>query len=309
MEKELLFGALDRAITKVADDQYKRLSNKISRNGLNRRVHQYLNFLSGLQQGNPPNYNDPWIALFYLTWYQPKQIHLAHSLIEEQKRIRNTNSLLIDNSQSLHVIDFGCGSLAMKFAVVWAVAEALESGEQISSVTIDSYDANLSMIQLGISLWDEFKVRIQNTPKLVHLFRAINMVKGQCATLNHAPSIKIDNPSTVWLSAIHTVYKNNTRQVKTELANLSRITNPNIGFLSVHNHAQQSHLLPQISPFVSTQYNRQERTLSPKYNDVLPAITQWRRNINTKIPQQHPFLSSSVTWAFSNALGWIYIRS
>jgi len=189
MEKELLFGALDRAITRVADDQYKRLSNKISLNGLNRRVHQYLNFLSGLQQGNPPNYNDPWIALFYLTWYQPKQIHLAHSLIEEQKTIRNTNSLLIDNSQSLHVIDFGCGALAMKFAVAWAVAEAIEHGEQISSVTVDSYDANLSMIQLGISLWDEFKSQIQNTPNLVHLFRAINMIKGQCSTTNHTSTI------------------------------------------------------------------------------------------------------------------------
>ena len=81
---------------------------------------------------------------FYLTWYQPKQIQLAHSLIMEW----NTNSLLINNSQNLHVIDFGCRALAMKFAIAWAVTEALENREQISYVTVDSYDANPSMIRL-----------------------------------------------------------------------------------------------------------------------------------------------------------------
>ena len=197
----------------------------------------------------------------------------------------------------------------MKFAVAWAVAEALENGEQISSVKVDSYDANSAMLRIGIFLWNEFETEIQNTPNLVYLFKAIKMIKGQYVKLMHNPIIKIDKSSTVWLSAIHTAYNNNMEQVKTRLANLSQITNPDIGFLSGHNNAQQHYLLQQVSPFVSGQYNHRERNLSPKHNDVLPVITQWRRNINAKIPQQHPFLSSSVTWAFSNALGWIYIRS
>ena len=305
MDNKLLFGALDRAITRVANGQYNGLSDKMSPTELGDKVHWSLNSLGGLQQGNPPDYNDPWIALFYLTWYQPKQIQLARALIEE----RNTNSLLIDNSQNLHVIDFGCGTLAMKFATAWAVAEALENREQISSVTVDSYDANPSMIRLGISLWDEFKAQIQNIPNLVQLFKAINMIKGQCSTTNHTSTIKIDKSSTVWLSAIHTVYNNNTEQVKAELANLSHITNPNIGFLSGHDNPNQPHLLRQVSPFVNTQYNHRGRTLSPKYNDVLPGITQWRRSINTQIPRQHTFLNGNVTWGFSDALGWIYIRS
>ena len=197
----------------------------------------------------------------------------------------------------------------MKFAVAWAVVEALENGEQISSVKVDSYDANSSMLRIGIFLWDEFETEIQNTPNLVYLFKAIKMIKGQYVKLMHNPIIKIDKSSTVWLSAIHTVYNNNMEQVKAGLANISQITNPNIGFLSVHNNAQQSHLLQQVSPFVNTQYNHRERTLSPKYNDVLPGITQWRRSINNQIPQQHIYLDRDVTWAFSNALGWIYIRS
>lgn len=160
MDNELLFGALDRAITRVANNQYNGLSDKMSPTELGDKVHWSLNSLRELQRGNPPNYNDPWIALFYITWYQPKQIHLAHSLIEEQKTIRNTNSLLIDNSQSLHVIDFGCGALAMKFAVAWAVAEALENGEQFSSVKVDSYDVNTPMLRIGISLWNEFETEI-----------------------------------------------------------------------------------------------------------------------------------------------------
>ena len=197
----------------------------------------------------------------------------------------------------------------MKFAVAWAVAEALENAEQISSVNVDSYDANSSMLRIGIFLWNEFETEIRNTPNLVHLFKAIKMIKGQYVKLMHNPIIKIDKSSTVWLSAIHTAYNNNIEQIKTRLANLSQITNPDIGFLSGHNNAQQHHLLRQVSPFVSAQYNHRERTLSPKYNDVLPAITKWRRSINTRIPQQHIFLDRDVTWGFARAWGWVYIRS
>ena len=48
----------------------------------------------------------------------------------------------------------------MKFAVAWAVAEALENGEQISSVKVDSYDVNTPMLRIGISLWNEFDTEI-----------------------------------------------------------------------------------------------------------------------------------------------------
>ena len=308
MRKELLLGALDRSITRIAHAQFLRLSDKMEPIEWSGKVCQSLDSLAKLRQGIPPDYNDPWIALFYLTWYQAGQIQLAHSLIEEQKRARNANSLLIGDSQSLHVIDFGCGALAMKFAVAWAAADALEKGDRISSINVDSYDENPQMVRLGNSLWEQFKTEIKDAPSLSQLFKAINMIKGQHGRPNY--TFAVDRPSTeVWLSAIHVVYYNNTEQVNTGLANLSRVSNPDIVFLSGHDHSQQRPLLQRASPFTSPQYNRRARTVSPEFSDGLPRITDWRRRLNSQMTPSHSFLNRNVTWGFPNALAWIYTKS
>ena len=233
------------------------------------------------------------------------QIRIALFLIEEQKKIRNNNSLLGCNSQSLHVIDFGCGTLAMKFAVAWEVAVALEKGEQISSIKMDALDANPAMVRLGTSLWEQFKIEIKDNLSLGQLFNAVNMLESQNTISDNS-----DMPATeIWLSAIHAVYSNNTQQVKAQLANLHRISSPDIGFLSGRYHTRQSSLFQKVSPFANPQYKFSSRKITSKSHTQLPNITAWRRRLNTQISPKHNFLSNPVTSRFSDALGWIYTKA
>ena len=147
---------LDQSIAKVAAREFGLLSEGLTKEEWSSSVHQSLNSLGGLQQSNPPNYDDPWIALFYSTWYQPGQIQLVHLLIDEQRKARGDEQLLGSDHQILNVVDFGCGALAVRFGLVLAVAAALELGEDIDEVHIDSIDPNTAMAQLGVKIWNEF---------------------------------------------------------------------------------------------------------------------------------------------------------
>ena len=42
-----------------------------------------LRSLKELQQGRKADYGNEWVAIFYLTWYQPRQIQLAYAALRE----------------------------------------------------------------------------------------------------------------------------------------------------------------------------------------------------------------------------------
>ena len=309
MNIEALTGALDRAITKVADRQFLKLSSWMPRLGWSNRIRPALDSLGQLQRGNPPNYEDPWIVLFYLTWYQPGQIQLARLMVEGLKQARGNESLLANGCRSLHVVDFGCGALAMQFAVAWAVADALERQEPISCVKVDSYDANPAMFDLGKILWEQFKEEVKYDPRLRQLSKSAEMIEARCNKPESLFPYKILAEEERWLSAIHAVYSSNVEEVKGDLAKICYIAKPNVGFLSGHNHNQQYGLLQQASPFSSPQYKQWRLGLVPQFENFLPKITQWRRSLNTRMIPGHIFLSNEVTWGFPSALGWGFTKS
>ncbi len=67
---------LDRAIADVAKMEYARLTVGMDLEGRKQHVDGALESLKDLGRGGKPYY-DEWIALFYLTWHQPRHIHLA----------------------------------------------------------------------------------------------------------------------------------------------------------------------------------------------------------------------------------------
>jgi hypothetical protein len=307
MNIEALTGALDRAITKVADRQFLKLSSWMPRLGWSNRIRPALDSLAQLQQGNPPNYDDPWTALFYLTWYQPGQIQLAHLMVEGLKQARGNESLLANGCRSLHVVDFGCGALAMQFAVSWAAADALERQEPISSIKVDSYDANPAMLDLGNILWEQFKEEVKYDRRLGQLSKSAEMIEARCGKPESLFPYRTLVEEERWLSAIHAVDSSNVEQAKGGLAKICDITKPDVGFLS--GNTQQGDLLQQTSPFNSPQYKHWRPGLVPLFENGLPKITQWRRSLNTRMIPGHIFLSNEVTWGFPSALGWGFTKS
>ena len=140
MDHKAVKDALDKAIAIVAGEEYKRLSHGLSLHEKANRVEGALKELEKLQYGKIPDYSDKWVALFYLTWYQPSHINLAYSIIKESGEPLNDR---------LHIVDFGCGALAMQFGVALSMSEAIEEGQSFSKLRIDSIDTSKPMIDIG----------------------------------------------------------------------------------------------------------------------------------------------------------------
>ena len=74
-------SALDRAIAEVAEAEYGRLAHGVPLDTQAKRVDAALQSLGRLKQGTPPDYDSEWVVLFYVTWYQPRQVHLAYATL------------------------------------------------------------------------------------------------------------------------------------------------------------------------------------------------------------------------------------
>lgn len=306
MDKEVLTTALDNAMWKVADKVFKDLSAGMSAETLTQNVWEALNALGNLQKGNPPDYDDPWVALFYMTWYQPKQIQLVHFLMETLNQMTSLTS----RYSRLRLIDFGCGTFATKFAVAWLIGDMLENRNAPTTVAVDCYDPSRRMIELGNLLWRQFCNEIRDYPQLKSLNDATKMVKSRTFTsLGHLLSSQDDGTDELqWLSAIHAVYEENSLEVSDNLLKIMTRSEPECGILSVHNDRYQSNLLEQVSPFGINTYEVNQLQPVSGIPHILHHITQWRHNVNLRLTQRHSYLGRNVTWSFANALGLVYTK-
>ena len=315
MDIEALRAVLDRSIATVAERQFGSLSKGMTNQEWSNKVRESLNSLAGLQQSNPPNYNDPWIALFYLTWYQPGQIQLVHQLMNEQRRATGRGRLLKSDRQVLHVIDLGCGALALRFGLVLAVAAALELGDDIDEVHIDSIDPNTTMAQMGVSVWNEFLSQVlsggKDDPDLKWVLTAVRKFSQPVPTVRNIKlkELNVNPEAEYWLTAIHAVYPNNVEEIKDSLAYLALSNEPDIGILTGHNHIGQGTLLQRVSPFEGSQFVRRVSTLNPLLIDFLPEVTRWRQLLNKQMNTPHRYLDREVTWAFPSPLAWTYTKA
>ena len=174
---------------------------------------------------------DVWSALFYFLWYQPKQINVAYRIINS---VRNGAPLV--GNRRLHVIDLGCGALAMKFGVALALADTISRGKPAARVRIDSADVCAPMIQLGDDAWDTFVDRIAQDPAMGSLREACQLIDGASivadAIDDFAQLVPRQDGAEVWLSALHTVYDENIRGVQEALAYLVDHFHPDLGIIT-----------------------------------------------------------------------------
>lgn len=54
------------------------------------------------------DYNDPWAALLYMSWYQPGQISVAFTAIQQIMEFRNNDQIPPDQTGKLPILDLGC---------------------------------------------------------------------------------------------------------------------------------------------------------------------------------------------------------
>ena len=293
MNGKIATNILDHVITTVSEQEFNRLASDLNTNQITQKVFDALESLGKLQKGEMSDYHDEWVALFY-SWYQPSQINLAYSMIQS---IINSTDIL---NEKLHIVDFGCGSLAMQFGVALAVADTIitKNKKSITEIRIDSIDTSRAMINIGKEMWELF-TKLYNQKLYNHLGPVCEIIKPNYYKDIGQAELAQSSDRDRWISAIHAVYDENKDDIKQSLKSLRNRFYPHVCFVSTHDSKKS--LLKEVWPFSS---KPRKTELSLQFNGELTKITEWRRNLNKTLSQSHGYLKIPVTWERRDAEIW-----
>ena len=284
--RKLVACVIDEAIATVAEEEFNRLceiTNNVALVGEN--IKAALESLAKLRDGLEPEYNE-WDALFYVTWYQPRQINLALSILQElYQDVRKWQG----PDLPLHIIDVGCGALAVQFAMAILATECHREGD---NVTVTGIDPSEAMRKIGESLWLEFWTILDKHPgkhpELSDLARFCDYMTSSCESFDSYSlycSSKVDRPQVMertecWMIALHAIYESNKDKIKEALQTLYGQYSPRVRLVTCHEsklsvarsvaggdfrcHILSSNMLP--------------------FQGELSNTTEWRRHLVKKLP-------------------------
>ena len=273
--RELVGKVLDQAVAAVAKQKIEEITGPLEEGRKNLRIAEATDSLDELRRGGIPEYSDPLVDAFYMVQYQLQHINLTYSMIMSSTQIKEANSDLVDE-HSLHVVDYGCGALAMRFGVVLAIADALERGQQVRNLRIDSLDPAIPLVELGVEIWSQFLelVAAEKSNKLRWLMQAIAAMERPHPNLQLGVQLKeisgMPNANH-WLSAVHVVYggpEGNSDEVRENLAYLRDATNSDMGFITTHSSKEKTAMA--VSPF-GEGYSLSRLVPVPLFNNGIPA--------------------------------------
>lgn len=227
------FAALDRAIAITARHEFERLTAGLSDVQKAKKIIGALKNLKALQSpaGRPPSYDDPWIPLLYVLWYQPGQTYLAFRILRELASKRRP--------ETLRVIDIGCGALALELAVDISLASGVFSTNGVPyEAVVYSHDPSSPMVSLGEKI-SEALLEDQDFPlRSASLASDRVLVQHDFASI---PEVTIDEEW--WVTAIHAVYRSNLPEIRGHLNEITRRVRPVWFVLTTHSSKQD--LLPK----------------------------------------------------------------
>ena len=274
-----IWHLLDRAIQDTARREFIGLCEGLRRKeDVARQVEAALKSLELLKTRGVPDYGNPWVAVFYLTWYQPRHINLVYS------HLKSTNARL---PQALHVVDLGCGSLATMFALA---VFAATSGQQEARISVHGIDNSREMRTLGLQLWQSFSkmIRVEargssrNSVILERMDQVIERMSGD----TRPPSESLDdwlcsdshcqtrNPT--WLTSVHSAYHlpQDLRRAIFELAPAA--------MLITADHSRSPDLDGAL-PNLKEGKHFQRANVALQRNGCLVRTTKWRQRLRERI--------------------------
>lgn len=312
--------ALDEAIAQVAREEFNRLSANLSPRAIAQHIERALRELQKFGRGNEPDFEDEWVALFYVLWYHPKHTNLVYRMTDSRLAMLQKTRAELPNGLRLHIADFGCGSLAMQFGTMFSIADALARGQRVSSVRIEGFDASGTMLRLGEWIWSRL-ARIVNHKSDVPALDYLRTACGIMESINGcvAPKVRLEPRDERWLSAIHTVYEQNIPDVEKHLNRLADQMKPNAGFLTTFVYKED--LIYQASPFEKKSYDQYEPPLPTGLLGHLEHVSKIRHRILNFVDDngglQHEnvdddfitrFLRGDVDWKPNRPVHLIYTK-
>ena len=201
---------LDATIAAVAKREYDRLVQTHERDQCCHKMCKALEDLLSLGRGTPPDYADEWLALAYLTWYQPRQINLVASICFGRK--------LSSSSGNFLVVDVGCGAFATLIGM--AIGLAMRGVDVPGEIVIHGVDPSDTMKRMGKELLCELKRRLSEHTSLDKLARLLSRtsIEYNFTTLEDyltTPNLpSLCSYDTIWLAIIHAAYNHREEEYR-----------------------------------------------------------------------------------------------
>lgn len=321
---------VDLTISEVGRAEFDRLSTGLDVDEIRNKISYALNQLDRLS-GNPkfvvgpggqmnplpsmPDYlsddptNDQWLALFYMLWYQPRQVLLAYHAF---------SSLLAPGSGSrphgydrpIEVLDYGCGTLAGLFGLTISLGE---HRDQSPTFRVFNHDTSKAMIALGRKLWTVFKNKIKTDNTLYSIAKVVDATRAAFnstqlalpSSWQNRPVEQIGVPARI-VSAFHCLYKENIRVVSSDLEFLLSSIDLYAFVLTASGSQRDDQLLSQVLTVRRTAPIHWNSNYLG-YDDYAFETTSLRRWIReqytdlTYVNQNEHFLRQRVPWSYGVA--------
>ena len=208
----------------------------------------------------------------------------------------------LETNFPLHVIDFGCGALAVQFAMAILAAECQR---ECNDVTVNGIDPSEPMKRIGKMLWSKFRFFLGGHSDLLNFSRTCEHITSNCELFDSHTSClsSVDGYSwfdiqlECWIIALHASYRSNQSRVRIVLNSLRRRYIPTFTIVTSHRSNRD------VVRFVAG--DRSEcQTLIPEQLPIpgqLPETTEWRRNLLYRLPE---YAISSVRGLLKNPVEW-----
>ena len=283
-------GILDEAIATVAEKEFNRLRRGLNNGKIAEKVSRALGELEKLQGAGQPEYNDEWVALLYVTWYQPRQINIALKIL--QQLYADTRNEHLRTGNPLHIIDVGCGALAVQFATAISAVKYPHT-----NVAVKGIDPSDPMRKIGEKLWAAFCSIVDEHPELSDLSRTCDSMTNTCKSFNSPKSyygsddarVRSDSGPECWLMAMYAVYESNPstqNTLRTTLQTIRDKSDPSLILVTTHKGKRD------IANSAIGEYDRSQE-LEPADLPIpgnLPKITEWRKHLLSRLEGPYPRL-------------------
>ena len=297
MNRQNIADALDKAIATVAEQEFNRLCRGLNDVQVVEQVEKALDELKKLQGMGSPDYNNEWVALFYVTWYQPRQINVALAILQQ---LYEAPLYELAVANSVEIIDVGCGALSVQFATAIAATQ-----HQHTDISVHGIDPSHPMKRIGETLWAEFCATIVEYPDLSDLSNLCNLMAGDCDLFDSFDSYLSAYPEDLQtlgpnflLLAVHVVYDSNELEIQETLQNFHRFGPVFPMFVACY---------PSKSDIAESVIGGHDShlILEPKdlpLQGVFPKTTEWRLRLLDRLPEEPPgdrevLLRGKVRWA------------
>ncbi len=224
---------------------------------------------------------------------------------------------------SVQVVDFGCGALAVQFAVALAAADTLKSGKRLDLIRVDSFDTSAAMMKMGARVWLHFRATLEE----LHPGDPLTEIVGSMDVKLHrsVKSIERIDGASQLLTAIHAVYDANKEPVQKDLRRLGRRLRPNGCLLTTYSGYWQ--LLDDVSPLRGAPGYVERTTGFPnpirvqsQFDGTVKEVFEWRktlwRSLNLPLGAEginywfiKNMLNQPVSWEYRSPAIQAYLKS